>query len=171
MNHNIFFYCVDNNDKRNILSSNYNFFLYHPSFFDRPKGLSITKFLLWNLFRLAGIFKSNFFSINLLYLDGKLVHHTYVFPKFFRFPFMNDLDIQLGDIWTDSNFSKRGIAFESVSSLISMHPEKKIWYLCEVSNLASVQLASKCGFTLVGKGYKMKSSFNLFSKYIIETKI
>ena len=145
----------------------FEFYTWYPKHIFKPKGVSYINFMIWLFFHFSNIFRSNFFSINLLYLDNKLVHHTFIFPAFYRFPFMDIKDVQLGDIWTCSNFQKMGIAKNSLSHILNLHSDKNIWFLCKKSNKASINLALKCGFELVGRGYKNTRFINIFSQYIL----
>jgi RimJ/RimL family protein N-acetyltransferase len=80
-------------------------------------------------------------------------------------------DLQFGDIWTSDDFKNQGIASTSLKYLLEIHHEKKIWFLCIKSNEASVKLALKCGFELVGTGTKKSRFLNIFSQYILLNKI
>jgi RimJ/RimL family protein N-acetyltransferase len=80
---------------------------------------------------------------------------------------MDVLDIQLGDIWTSGDFQKMGIATSSLLYISNLHSDKNIWFLCKKSNNASINLALKCGFELVGRGYKNTRFINIFSQYIL----
>jgi RimJ/RimL family protein N-acetyltransferase len=145
----------------------FDFYTWYPKHVFKPKGISYINFIVWFIFYIMNVFRSNSFSINLLYLDNKLVHYTYIFPSFYRFPFMDVLDIQLGDIWTSGDFQKMGIATSSLLYISNLHSDKNIWFLCKKSNNASINLALKCGFELVGRGYKNTRFINIFSQYIL----
>ncbi len=152
-------------------NDNFSFVIWYPKSLYKPKGILFVKYIVWFFFHIFHIFNSKLFSINLLYLDGKLVHHTFIFPSFYRFPFMGVDDLQFGDIWTSDDFKNLGIASSSLKYLLEIYSRKKIWFLCDKSNEASVKLAIKCGFELVGTGTKKSRFLNIFSQYIPLKKI
>jgi RimJ/RimL family protein N-acetyltransferase len=76
-------------------------------------------------------------------------------------------DLQFGNIWTSDNYKNQGIASYSLEHLLQLYCDKKVWFLCNVNNEASIKLALRSGFELVGRGYKNSRFINIFSKYIL----
>lgn len=144
------------------------FFLWKPRRLNStPVGFNIFPMILWKLFHYLRIFRSNYFSVSCLYIQNVLVHHIYIFPAFFRFPFMHKNDIQFGDIWTSPSLQNMGIAKKNLKYLSSLHSDKKIWFLCDENNFASRKIAEDSGFVFYGYGYKTKKIFNFLSQYIL----
>uniref|UniRef100_UPI004047E8AB GNAT family N-acetyltransferase n=1 Tax=Algoriphagus sp. TaxID=1872435 RepID=UPI004047E8AB len=167
----LFFVRKPNNPSFQIKNENFNFITWRPNCRYKPKEIPFLKFFIWYLFYFLKIFRSKNFSINLLYSKNKLIHHTFIFPTFYRFPFMDESDIQFGDIWTSDNFKNQGIATRSLEYLFEIYSKNKIWFLCNKNNEASIILARKCGFELVGYGKKYPRFFNILSQYVITNKI
>jgi hypothetical protein len=104
------------------------------------------------------------------YEGNKLIHHSVVFPFFYKFPFTPKNDIQIGMIDTHTAYRNKGIAHTIVSKILS-HYESNVWYITEFDNVKSINLAKKNLFILHSKAYKKKEpSFilDLFNLYKLE---
>lgn len=103
-----------------------------------------------------------------IYLDGKLVHRTGIFPRYFRFPFMKRDELLFGDIWTDPKCRRRGLARYAVTSILHAYPNADYWYLVREENDASIKLAQGVGFELVATGVRTRRfGHSIFGRFEI----
>ncbi|WP_162276025.1 GNAT family N-acetyltransferase [Roseimaritima ulvae] len=104
-------------------------------------------------------FRNRQYAVMLAYDGSRPIHRTCVFPGYFRFPFMEPRDLQIGDVWTDPDYRGQGIAgmglARALTQLASTGP-RRVWYLTESTNTASIRLAERIGFTSVGQGSRTK---------------
>lgn len=121
-----------------------------------PPGHRAAKFLVWFLFDRLRVFRAPGYSVCLIEEAGKTVHRSCVFPRFFRFPFMGDGDLQVGDTWTAPSARGRGLATLALREICRRHAVSgtAIWYLVEDANHGSIKVVERVGFSLVGFGSK-----------------
>ncbi len=100
---------------------------------------------IWWLYHQLKIFFNNLFTVVVYLEEEKVVHRTCVFPGFYKFPFMGKADIQLGDIYTEDNHRRKGIAKDYILSLEKFQGAT-IWYVVEETNINSIRLAEGLGF-------------------------
>ena len=86
----------------------------------------------------------------------RAVHVTYVFPRYFRFPFMGTTDLQLGGLWTKRAHRNHGLATAAVAhTLRRLNGEQRVlWYVTRPENPASVALGRRFGFGGSLAGYR-----------------
>jgi RimJ/RimL family protein N-acetyltransferase len=109
---------------------------------------------VWWLFHNLHVFRSRAFTVILVSREGRLIHRSSVFPPYFRFPFMRQADVQIGDTWTDEGERGRGIATAAIGVALAL-PQSRggdVWYVVEEHNRASIRAVEKAGFALVGRG-------------------
>ena len=145
--------------KKNILlkkkdnAVNINF--YNVNFF----SLKFTKFLILVLikFKLESFIIIFFASIlnyynQFVYIDfnSKIVGYAFMQNKKTKYFFMNKNDSMLGGIYVNKNFRNRNFA-----TILSIYVLKKtinlyenVFYVCHKDNIASINLAKKCGFEI-----------------------
>jgi GNAT superfamily N-acetyltransferase len=118
-----------------------------------PKGISLNwRHFLYEIF----FFKCKYYKAFLVYTDsGKLVHQSYVFPKYFRFPFMRKRELQITGLWTDKAFRDKGIAKFVVQEIIKANPNCAHWFLARIDNMSSVKVASENNFIDQGLGSQL----------------
>jgi predicted GNAT family acetyltransferase len=65
-------------------------------------------------------------------------------------------DVQIGDVWTHPLFRGKGIASKILETIVADYSSvnKRIWYIVEETNLASIKVVEKCGFDLIGYALK-----------------
>lgn len=122
----------------------------------RPVGFPFAAFAVWWLFHQLRLFYNRDYALLGVYKSGMLVHHTCIFPGYFRFPFMGRDDLQLGDIWTAPSQRARGLAGMALAECIGRlaRPGRRLWYVVHQDNHASIRLAEKAGFTLHAQGVR-----------------
>jgi ribosomal protein S18 acetylase RimI-like enzyme len=106
----------------------------------------------------AHVFKNRECAALTVSVGGVVVHRTCLFPGYFRFPFMGSDDLQLGDIWTHPEYRNRGMARFAVAQVLSRvsRPGRKLWYLVQDTNTASIRTAERAGFAVVGRGHRVE---------------
>src|SRR5260221_7973514 len=75
-----------------------------------PPGASGFKWIVWRLFQVCGVFASRDYAVVQIWRGAQLAHRSSVFPRYFRFPFMQPSDLQVGDTWTLESERGRGLA-------------------------------------------------------------
>lgn len=140
------------------LSQDYETVLWRPSLFKiKPAGLSWRPFAIWWLFHISGIFKNRRYAILLIYQKGQMIHHSCIFPKYSRFPFMDKTDLQVGDTWTAPEARGKGLAVYALTLILKDYAnDTNVWYLTTPDNTASIRVAEKCGFSIYAKGRRYK---------------
>ena len=136
----------------------------------RPEGQAGNRFWVWWLFHHGRIFKNQAYTIYVIQKGRRLVHRSCVFPGFFRFPFIASDDVQVGDIWTDPEHRRKGLASYALHSIVSapMLRGRKIWYVVAEDNRASIRVAERAGFVRYGEGVrKERFGSGLFAVYVI----
>ena len=164
MSERVAFYRCDSNVDPVALPDGYSLKLWKPGF--TPQGGGKMTVVLW-LFHVLRVFANRDYSAVQIYHGETLSHTSYVFPRFFRFPFMSQTDLQVGDTWTDPDHRGKGLAKAALSYVASgaMGNSRTFWYLTEEDNVASVKTAEAVGFKLVGYGRKSPRLGNLFLGY------
>jgi RimJ/RimL family protein N-acetyltransferase len=146
--------------------------VWRPSLLEmKPNGLPMYPFIVWWVFHQFGIFSNKNYHIYLIYAnDGSLIHRSCVFPKYFRFPFMINEDLQIGDTYTEEGYRGRGLAKIVLQNIVSNHEKfnGRLWYVVEDDNLPSIKVVEKSGFERYGVGERRSSILgSLFGKYFI----
>jgi len=169
-----FYYWIENgNSGRDIwpLDNGFLATLWRPSLTKiSPPGVSINPFVVWWMFHHTRLFANRDYSLFLIYHDTKLVHRSVIFPGYFRFPFMVHDDLQIGDIWTHQEYRRKSLARFAVQNIfhIFAKPGRRIWYIADKDNIASIRVAEKSGFAKAGEGCRTKRyGLNLFGSYVI----
>src|SRR5215475_5068850 len=103
--------------------------------------------------------------------EGSLVHYSGFTPRYWRFRFIVGEDMQIGDTWTDPSQRGKGIAFFALQQILRIErsPGRSFWYVVGESNLPSIRVVKKAGFSLVAKGRWVRPlGIKLFGSYMME---
>jgi 2-polyprenyl-3-methyl-5-hydroxy-6-metoxy-1,4-benzoquinol methylase len=97
------------------------------------------------------------YKIALVYRNEQLMHFSIIRSKDYRFPFMQRHDLQIGPVWTDSAARGKGIA---TAVAVQLTKEAKpswsrVWWICEISNVTSNQVAKRLRLELFGQGVRL----------------
>jgi RimJ/RimL family protein N-acetyltransferase len=86
---------------------------------------------------------------------GEIVHYSGATGRYWRWPFMDRGDMQVGDTWTDPDHRGRGLARFALVRLLHelTKPGRRIWYVVHQDNSASIKVARSCGMSLAGTGF------------------
>lgn len=117
----------------------------------------VGKFLIWWFFAQVGIFSNRDYAIILIRKADIIVHRSLVTPRYFRFPFMAQDDLQIGDVWTAPEERGNGLAGLAISAVRANFavPGRRLWWITNQSNESSVRVARKAGFELFGSGQRV----------------
>ena len=115
-------------------------------------------FAAWCIYHFGRVFINDRFMMVACFKDGRMVHRTCVFPGFYKFPFMDKNDLQLGDIWTREDHRGKGLASRAIGYVLSLSDFKDtiFWYVVEPGNTESIRLAEKHGFAVSCSAEKKK---------------
>lgn len=104
--------------------------------------------LVWSAFHALRIFRNRDYGVVLVHCGNTLVHRSYLFPGYFRFPFMSRDDLQVGATWTDETWRGLGIASAALEFAVRSNGRlgRTFWYLTYAENAASVKVVERCGF-------------------------
>lgn len=127
-------------------------------------------------FRLAvfylGLFTNSECGALCIFNGDTLVHYSAFTPRYWRFRFLGDEDLQIGDTWTHPLERGRGLAFFALSQILAVKQKtgRRFWYVVEKTNLPSIRVIEKAGFTVVGQGSFVEPlRIKLFGTYRIGT--
>lgn len=121
-----------------------------------PSGLSERRFVFWWLMHQSRFFPNRDYSVFLIHQDNKLIHRSCIFPRYFRYPFMKDNDLQIGDTFTDQRYRGKGIATYAILRIVEYLKmnNRKFWYIVEEANKSSIRVIEKAGFKKRGSGIR-----------------
>ncbi len=121
-----------------------------------PPGQWSPAFWVWFLFDRLGVFRSGGYSVFVVRRGRRTIHRSCVFPRFFRFPFMGEEDLQVGDVWTDPSARGEGLATAALGEICQRlgRAGRSLWYLVEEGNASSIRVAERVGFEWIGVGKK-----------------
>ncbi|HKD66101.1 MAG TPA: GNAT family N-acetyltransferase [Candidatus Binataceae bacterium] len=159
------FYCCDSAQRHSQVGPPDDAFsteLWKPSLLTPwPRNATRDKklhFLFRTLLHISGVFPSPESGAMVLYDGPRLVHYSAFTPRYWRFPFLAGGDLQVGDTWTEPSYRGRGLAKFGLRALLvqTAKPGRRIWYVVQDINRASVKVAEDCGFQLAGTGGRIK---------------
>jgi RimJ/RimL family protein N-acetyltransferase len=119
-----------------------------------PGGVPWMPYTVWWGMHHLRIFQNRDYQVFLVRCGDRVVHRTCVFPRFFRFPFMQSDDLQIGDCWTAPDFRGQGIAPFAIRAILQslQRPGRRFWYITDASNAQSIRAAEKAGLVRAGQG-------------------
>jgi RimJ/RimL family protein N-acetyltransferase len=159
------FYC---HDDRKIghpysLLRQYSWSIWTPSRLPAlPPGLPDTRLKLKFHFRWLVSLAYRFAKLDcgalLIHHRGQVVHYSGFTPRYWRFPFVADEDLQIGDTWTAPTHRGNGLAFFALCTIVAIthRPGRRFWYVVENVNQPSIRVVEKAGFDLFGRGTWIK---------------
>ena len=132
---------------------------WRPAFDGRPPpGPYGAENMAWYAFDRMGLFASRAFEELSVKVAGRLLHRLIVTPRWFRFPFMAEDDLQIGALWTSPDARRAGLARATITETHRRHaaPGRCFWYVADDQNAASIGLAEACGYRLAGEGRRTR---------------
>ncbi len=128
----------------------------------------LSRFALHHL----GLFANSNCGALCIFDQRKLVHYSYFSPRYWRFPFLRDNDVVIGDTSTEPSHRRRGLALFALLQIVEEMKEigRDFWYVVDRENLASISVAKKAGFECVASGACIKPwGIRLLGAYTMET--
>lgn len=150
-------YYIDNKikntsiNKTQSLKSNLHLEVFKPSFLNlkEHKGDFIIQ-LLWYVLSL-----SKNVIIYIKDKKGNIIHMSQLTPKIFKFPFMQNNDLQVGTCWTIEEYRGQGIYPFVINYIVDNYlKSNKIFMITRKDNYSSQKGIEKAGFKLYGEGLK-----------------
>jgi len=144
---------------RSYIAPDYSFELWQPTWWRlSPAGLPSLPFTVWSLMSLLGFLPERRYSVAVIRQGSEIVHRATVTPRYFRFPFMERSDLQIGDTWTAGPHRGRGLAGIAIQEILrrDTDPARAYWYVVEAGNAASIRVIEKAGFKRVGEGLRTR---------------
>jgi len=144
-----------------------------------PKGMNIMligmhqslAFIIWWLLNLVIWRRQRRSYEHYLVYDGeRLAHYSIVLPRYYRYPFMGDNDIQIGPYWTAEEYRGRGICPFVIRRIVSDYKFHKecAYVLIREDNIKSQRSAIKGGLDFYGYGIRTKG---FFGQYLFKTDV
>lgn len=85
-----------------------------------------------------------------IYEGGRSIHRSVVFPRDPRIGFMGATDLQVGNIFTEPEYRRHGLALAALQRIRCKFPGRRLWFFADIHNEPSLQLAQAAGFALAG---------------------
>jgi len=118
-------------------------------------GLAI---LVFGIFHWARLFANRDFGVLSITKEGRKIHTSIITPGYFRFPDMSPNDMQIGAVFTAPDARGQGIggvAIQEIQRLWNLE-DRRIWYIVEEDNHASIRLVERADFKLYGTGTRTR---------------
>lgn len=131
------------------------------------------KFALWWLLHWLHLFNNRNYSVLLIRWNGRLVHRTCLIPKYFRWPFMADRDLQVSSTWTHPEHRCRGLATYALQFAASewARDGRKLWYVTHDDNSPSLAVCRNIGFLLHDQAIRTERlGLRIFGKMVLLNK-
>lgn len=105
-----------------------------------------------------GCFADDRFAELSIWRGTRMLHRLIVTPRWYRFPFMDQDDLQIGNVWTSSEARGQGLARAAILEAHRMigPGAPTFWYVVDASNGSSVALIEACGYRLAGSGKRTR---------------
>lgn len=152
------FFCFDdqnydssNDLKYTMLLKEYDIEQFSPTFFTLKKHTANTLlYLFW--------FLMTFGKYKIIYLkkDDEIMHYTHILPKFFKLPFLDLSDLEIGPSWTKESYRGKGIFPAVINHTVQCFKEKgrNFYIFAHIDNIPSQKAIRNAGFHMWAKGYK-----------------
>ena len=104
-----------------------------------------------------------------IYRAGRLVHYTGFTPRYWRFPFLSQRDLLIGDSRTDPKHRGKRLASFALQHILMMKREQGrcFWYVVGNDNRASIRVAERLQFGLAGVGrWRKPLGIKLLGSYV-----
>jgi RimJ/RimL family protein N-acetyltransferase len=84
---------------------------------------------------------------------------------------MKPTDLQIGDTFTELDYRGKGFAERTLRDIVRRlsKPGVTLWYVVAEENAASIRVAEKCGFELLGRGNRVKRlGLRILGSYVMD---
>ncbi|HYL72970.1 MAG TPA: bifunctional GNAT family N-acetyltransferase/class I SAM-dependent methyltransferase [Bryobacteraceae bacterium] len=109
---------------------------------------------VWTSFHACGLFANSGYRVVYIRFKERIVHRSCVLPRYFRWPFMGENDLQVSSTWTDPEFRSKGLASSALAHILRTMTaaRRRFWYVSRESNMASIRVCRRVGFQLFAYG-------------------
>jgi RimJ/RimL family protein N-acetyltransferase len=134
------------------LSDGYSIEIWKPGVGSMVPPTMSSRFLVWWIFHHCGLLGNGMYRVLLIRHEGAVVHRSCLVPKYFRWPFMGENDLQISSTWTDPAHRGCGLATFALRHLVRSYGggSRQFWYICREDNSASIGVSLRCGFRFLG---------------------
>ncbi len=117
-------------------------------------GKAKLRFLFRSILHYLHLFAGRECGAVCIYFGARLVHYSGFTPRYWRFPFLSDEELQIGDTWTDPEHRRKGLALFALKQIVQMKgkPGRNFWYVVDAANQPSISAIEKAGFIMLGEG-------------------
>ena len=122
----------------------------------------------------CGLFADGRYTELSVWRGAVRIHRLIVTPRWHRFPFMAPGDLQIGGLWTDARWRRKGIARWTIDRAHRLFaaPGQRFWYVTDSDNGASKSFAEAAGYRLVGEGSRTKpAGIALLGQFRLEKRL
>jgi RimJ/RimL family protein N-acetyltransferase len=119
----------------------------------------------------AGLFSNREVGALCIHYGDRLVHYSGFTPRYWRFPFLPDQDLQIGDTWTDPAHRGKGLAAYALEQILEIKQKlgRGFWYVVAKNNFPSIRVVEKAGFSLIAIGdWNKPFGIKLLGSYVME---
>jgi ubiquinone/menaquinone biosynthesis C-methylase UbiE/RimJ/RimL family protein N-acetyltransferase len=119
---------------------------------------------LWLYYYFSSFDKHRWYRVRLVRDRDQLVHVTIEMSRDFRYPFMEDGDIEVGPAWTHPEYRGLGIASSVLAAVLSQaarEGRRAAWWICRDDNLPSRRIPLRNGMRLIGRAVKERHVYRL----------
>jgi hypothetical protein len=95
-------------------------------------------------------------------VDHSIVSYAVCYPKSFKYPFMADDDYQIGSVYTDPRYRKKGYSALMIENILTNIKCSRIWYIVDSGNIPSINLCKKLNFRYFNNGVRLKGKYLSF---------
>lgn len=134
-----------------------------------PDSRIKVRFLVRTVLYYLGLFANGECGAVCVYFGSRIVHYSFFTPKYWRFPFLPDEDLQIGDTWTDPSHRGKGLAGYVLARILVLKrkPGRHFWYVVEAINGPSIHVAERTGFQMAALGgWRKPFGIKLFGSYM-----
>ena len=136
-----------------------------------PRGSrTIANYFWWILEMIRGFASPGFAELR-IEDHGSVIHRLIVTPGWYRFPFMDKDDLQIGNVWTSPAARRRQLARAAIAEAHRRFARggARFWYLAEADNAISAALARSCGYRFVAVGRRTRRfGVALLGRFVVE---
>ncbi len=172
----VLFYAKESQDvlaESDSLNKDYTYTLWKPMIISVvPLGVPKIPFIIWWAMHYLRLLGNRDYCLFIVYSGDTIVHRSCVFPRYFRFPFMDKDDLQIGDTWTAKEHRGKGLATFAIRKIFELNKKsgRRFWYVTEEANIASIRAVENAGFAQIGKGERLdRFGIKLIGSYLLET--
>ena len=170
----LFYRAANANSRTRTLAPGYSGEFWRPSPARAiPAGLPATernRFRMRWLLHCLRAFPNRDYSVFVVRRGNEFVHYSGITGRYWRFPFLADADLQIGDTWTHPEHRGKGIAGFAIDRILAAmsRPGRHIWYVVENINTPSIRAAEGAGMTRFALGvWRRPFGLKLFGSYVI----